>query len=398
MQASLAVLLSHRAPGQPVLRSEVQALTSTAGSVVRTCAVHAELGLLVDDRPDPVETLVASRTAGLPESFARDVAGWMRVLAHGNARRPARSGKTLAEYSRCARRVLLSWAVRVDTLREVTPAMVTAALANPPAGVRTANLFTALRSLFGHLRRTGRVFTDPTHAIHLGAQPLAPILPLSTGDYARVVASATSPAARLVDVLAGVHAARPPQIRALRLVDAGVWQHRLAVAGNPRRMDDLTRAALLDWLLQRRTTWPRTANPHLLITGDSAVTCTSERDLASCAISLDAADPAVEAAFWREFLGLEVIWENDDFVALRGAPVLVTVQRIADHRAFEWPGGDVPKQMHVEIAVTDLDGAEQTAVELGAIRAAEHPEPERWRVLLDPAGHPFCISNQIPEP
>jgi hypothetical protein len=137
-------------------------------------------------------------------------------------------------------------------------------------GVRTANLFTALRSLFGQLRRTGRVFTDPTRGIHLGAQPLAPILPLSTGDYGRVVASATGPAAQLVVVLAGVHAARPGQIRAMTLADANLWQRRLVVAGNPRRLDELTRAVLLDWLVHRRTTWPRTANPHLLITKHSA--------------------------------------------------------------------------------------------------------------------------------
>jgi hypothetical protein len=270
VQASLVVLLSHRDPGQPVLRSEVQALGSAAGSVVRTCAMLAELGLLVDDRPDPVEALVAARTAGLPESFARDTAGWIRVLGRGTARHPARSAKTVAEYSRWARPVLQAWATRVDALREVTPDLVVAALADPPPGVRTANLFTALRSLFGYLRRTRRVFTDPTRGIHLGAQPLAPLLPLSAADYARVVAAATGPAARLVVVLAGVHAARPGQIRTLTLTDADLWQRRLVVAGNPRRMDDLTRAVLLDWLVHRRTTWPLTANPHLLLTPLSA--------------------------------------------------------------------------------------------------------------------------------
>ena len=28
--------------------------------------------------------------------------------------------------------------------------------------------------------------------------------------------------------------------------------------------------------------------------------------------------------------------------------------------------------------------------------APEQPDPERWRVLFDPAGHPFCLTTQIP--
>jgi hypothetical protein len=31
------------------------------------------------------------------------------------------------------------------------------------------------------------------------------------------------------------------------------------------------------------------------------------------------------------------------------------------------------------------------------VRADVQPSPDRWRVLLDPAGHPFCLSVQIPE-
>jgi Glyoxalase-like domain len=45
--------------------------------------------------------------------------------------------------------------------------------------------------------------------------------------------------------------------------------------------------------------------------------------------------------------------------------------------------------------VDDLDRAE--ALRLGARRAIEQRAPDRWRVLLDPAGHPFCLSTQIPD-
>jgi len=38
---------------------------------------------------------------------------------------------------------------------------------------------------------------------------------------------------------------------------------------------------------------------------------------------------------------------------------------------------------------------EQRAIALGARLAAVQPDP-RWRVLLDPAGHPFCITPFTP--
>jgi len=114
------------------------------------------------------------------------------------------------------------------------------------------------------------------------------------------------------------------------------------------------------------------------------------------AISLDAADPAGLAAFFRELLELEVMFESADFVALKGAAVLLTVQRVADHVAPDWPSGPAGKQLHLELAVDDLDGSEAAAVALGARKAAEQPAPDKWRVLLDPAGHPFCITSLIP--
>lgn len=115
------------------------------------------------------------------------------------------------------------------------------------------------------------------------------------------------------------------------------------------------------------------------------------------AVSLDSSDPAELGAFYRELLDLETMWESDDFVALEGAGVYLTVQRVADHKPAEWPGGPVPKQMHLELAVDDLDHAEAAALGLGARKADHQPSPDRWRVLVDPAGHPFCITTLIPD-
>jgi catechol-2,3-dioxygenase len=114
-------------------------------------------------------------------------------------------------------------------------------------------------------------------------------------------------------------------------------------------------------------------------------------------VSLDADDPQSLAAFWRDVLELEVIFESEDFVALKGAGVLVTTQRVADHRPPDWPAATVPKQIHFELAVTDLDAVEGRAIELGAVKSGTQPNPDVWRVLHDPAGHPFCLTTMIPD-
>ena len=115
------------------------------------------------------------------------------------------------------------------------------------------------------------------------------------------------------------------------------------------------------------------------------------------AVSLDSSDPVGLSAFYRELLDLEVFFQTEDFVALKGAGMLLTTQRVVDHRPPDWPSGPVPKQMHLELAVTDLDGAEAQALALGAVKAGSQPNPDHWRVLVDPAGHPFCITTLIPD-
>jgi hypothetical protein len=47
-------------------------------------------------------------------------------------------------------------------------------------------------------------------------------------------------------------------------------------------------------------------------------------------------------------------------------------------------------QLHMDIEVEDLDGAVAYALGAGATLADFQPQ-ENVRVLLDPAGHPFCF-------
>ncbi|MCW2501974.1 MAG: hypothetical protein JWO79_258 [Actinomycetia bacterium] len=114
------------------------------------------------------------------------------------------------------------------------------------------------------------------------------------------------------------------------------------------------------------------------------------------AVSMDCADPGPLAVFYRDLLGGEIIFESEKFVAVTVPGATLTMQKVADHQPPTWPGDSVPKQVHVELAVDELDAPQARAVALGAVVAKHQPSPDRWRVLIDPAGHPFCITTLIP--
>jgi catechol 2,3-dioxygenase-like lactoylglutathione lyase family enzyme len=111
-------------------------------------------------------------------------------------------------------------------------------------------------------------------------------------------------------------------------------------------------------------------------------------------VTLDCADPRELARFYLEMTGMQLGYTTDGFVALTGGsgPDL-GFQRVDGYRAPRWPGQDVPQQFHLDLQVEDLDAAEKLALELGAVRPDDQPGGGRWRVLLDPAGHPFCLTT-----
>lgn len=111
------------------------------------------------------------------------------------------------------------------------------------------------------------------------------------------------------------------------------------------------------------------------------------------AITLDCPDPLALAAFYQRATGLEPHPGSDaDFAGLSGEDGLfIGFQRVDDHRAPRWPDQSVPQQIHLDFAVEDLDEAEARLLELGAGKPGHQPDEQRWRVLTDPAGHPFCL-------
>ncbi|WP_354637745.1 VOC family protein [Kitasatospora camelliae] len=113
------------------------------------------------------------------------------------------------------------------------------------------------------------------------------------------------------------------------------------------------------------------------------------------AVTLDCADPAALAAFYRFATGLDPVPEsNPEFAGIRFEDGLfLGFQRVEGYRPPQWPGQAVPQQIHLDFAVADLDEAESALLAAGAVRPDHQPDT-RWRVLLDPAGHPFCLTRQ----
>src|SRR5450631_583897 len=121
----------------------------------------------------------------------------------------------------------------------------------------------------------------------------------------------------------------------------------------------------------------------------------SPRDVRFVGVSLDCADPAELADFYLQLLGGRLLWTRPTSAAVQTPGVLLIPQRVADYRPPVWPGASV---VHLDLTAGEHhEEPTRRAIALGA-RLAD-PQPDlRWRVLLDPAGHPFCITTVEPPP
>ena len=108
--------------------------------------------------------------------------------------------------------------------------------------------------------------------------------------------------------------------------------------------------------------------------------------------ALDTPDPQALAGFYSAITGWQVAsGGGGDWVELRSdAGPTMAFQRAPDHQPPAWPSADRPQQAHIDFDVTDLDEGERQVLALGARKAEVQPS-EKWRVFLDPSGHPFCL-------
>ena len=123
--------------------------------------------------------------------------------------------------------------------------------------------------------------------------------------------------------------------------------------------------------------------------------------------TLDAADVPELTRFYEELLGWEVTDREgprpgdrpgDGWAMLRPPDRSTKIEiQFEEHFARPvWPTrtGVQGMQIHLDIWVDDVARGVEWATECGAAEAGTQPEgrdPSRLRVMLDPAGHPFCL-------
>jgi catechol-2,3-dioxygenase len=111
-------------------------------------------------------------------------------------------------------------------------------------------------------------------------------------------------------------------------------------------------------------------------------------------IVLDSADAHELAGFYQRLLGGRYGKVESDWVTLAPADGGMTLAFATEPDFVPpiWPSSPAEQQMmiHLDFEVEDLDEAVAHAQAVGARLASYQPQ-ELVRVMLDPAGHPFCL-------
>ena len=106
-------------------------------------------------------------------------------------------------------------------------------------------------------------------------------------------------------------------------------------------------------------------------------------------------DPHGLATFYAGLLGGEVNALDTDFVTLKinDGTSYLAFQLEPHHTPPVWPtpdAGEQQMQFHLDVGVASVAEAVSDAEALGARLADVQPQDD-VRVMLDPAGHPFCL-------
>ncbi|MCO5974204.1 VOC family protein [Actinoallomurus soli] len=110
------------------------------------------------------------------------------------------------------------------------------------------------------------------------------------------------------------------------------------------------------------------------------------------ALTVDCADPPGLARWWQRLLGGEVEIDDEGIATLRTADgQVIDFAYVPEKKSGK-------NRLHIDLRSADLDAATERVLALGATRADDIYDGDRWRTLRDPEGNEFCILRPIDDP
>ncbi len=113
------------------------------------------------------------------------------------------------------------------------------------------------------------------------------------------------------------------------------------------------------------------------------------------ALTVDCADPAKVAEFWRVMLGGEVVpFPGYDVVSLRATGITLDFVKVDEAKANNVKASK--NRWHLDLASTDHAKTVDQAIAAGASLSEDICVAERFTVMRDVEGNEFCILRHAP--
>lgn len=109
------------------------------------------------------------------------------------------------------------------------------------------------------------------------------------------------------------------------------------------------------------------------------------------AVTIDAPDASALAHFYAALTGMDLTYDGPEGAFITGSGKNLMFQQIPTYAPPRWPDPRHPQQAHLDLRVDNLNTASTHALSLGA--SVLDTSADRYQVLADPAGHPFCLVN-----
>jgi len=114
-------------------------------------------------------------------------------------------------------------------------------------------------------------------------------------------------------------------------------------------------------------------------------------------VTLNSPDAEEHADFYQRMLGWSIRFSNEDggtkFVGLVNENgMCLLFQEIDDFVRPVYPNkpGEPQSTAHIDFHTDDIEKDVSTAIAYGA-ELSEVQYSDKWKVMIDPMGHPFCI-------